>query len=88
MYYTYVLKSDRNFGYYIGYSSDVELRLKTHNSGTVIATKNLRPWRIFYVEEFQDEKDARARERQIKSWKSRNAIEKLIFNKNRGSSIS
>ncbi len=88
MYYTYVLKSDRNSRYYIGYSSDIKLRLKAHNSGNVVATKNLRPWKISYVEEFQDEGDAIARERQIKSWKSRNAIEKLIFNKNRGSSIS
>ena len=79
MFYTYVLKSDKNSRYYIGYTSDIQARLKLHNSKSVLATKNLCPWQLFYFETFDTEKDAIGRERQMKSWKSRSMIEKLKF---------
>ncbi len=79
MYYTYILKSTKNNKYYIGYTHDLDARLKLHNNNKVLATKNLGPWEIFHKEEFQTEQEAMRRERQIKSWKSRKAIEKLKF---------
>lgn len=79
MYYTYILKSKKNNRYYIGYADNFEARLKLHNSGRVTATKYLLPWELFYKEDFQSEVHAISRERQIKSWKSRKAIERLKF---------
>ena len=85
MYHTYILKSKKNNQYYIGYTSDLDVRLKLHNNNKVSATKNLGPWEIFHKEEFRTEREAIHRERQIKSWKSRKAIERLKFEQNRGS---
>src|SRR3989344_3001280 len=86
MYYTYILKSKKDNQYYIGYTNDLDSRLKLHNANTVQATKGLGPWEIFHSEQFQTEKEAVNRERQIKSWKSRKAVERLKFKQNRGSS--
>lgn len=79
MYYTYILKSKKNGKYYIGYTSNLEERLKLHNSNKNLATKNLGPWDLFYFEEFKNEVEAIKKEKQIKSWKSRKMIEKLKF---------
>lgn len=79
MYYTYILKSNKNNKYYIGSTSDLNRRLIEHNSGKVKSTKLYRPWDIYYFQEFNNEKDVILKERQIKSWKSRSMIEKLKF---------
>ncbi|OGE94460.1 MAG: hypothetical protein A3B10_01515 [Candidatus Doudnabacteria bacterium RIFCSPLOWO2_01_FULL_44_21] len=78
MYYTYILKSMNN-KYYIGYTRDVNERLRLHNSGQVISTRSSLPWQLFYKEEFESERDAIIRERQLKAWKSRKALERLKF---------
>ncbi|MEW6407805.1 MAG: GIY-YIG nuclease family protein [Patescibacteria group bacterium] len=87
MYHTYILKSKKNNQYYVGYTNDLNARLELHNVNLVPATKGLGPWEIFHSEQFQTEKEAVHRERQIKSWKSRRAIERLKFKQNRGSAI-
>ena len=78
MYYCYILQSTRNNKYYIGSTKNVSDRLKTHNHGRVTSTKCHRPWILKYQEEYSSLKDARKRERQIKSWHSRKAIERLF----------
>ena len=79
MYYTYILKSRKNNKYYIGYTSDIKKRLGYHNAKKVLATKNSVPWELFHVEEYIMEAEAISRERRIKNWKSRKAIEGLKF---------
>ena len=54
-------------------------RIGLHNKNYVFATKNKGPWQLAYFEKYYSEKEAIARERQIKSWKSRKTIEKLIL---------
>ena len=44
----------------------------------VKSTKRYAPWDIAYIESFTTLKEARARELQLKSWKKRSALEKLI----------
>ncbi|MBI2024127.1 GIY-YIG nuclease family protein [Candidatus Giovannonibacteria bacterium] len=88
MYYTYILVSEKFNAYYVGYTANLNHRLLAHNNGMVRATKNRGPWKIFYHEKFETEVGAVQRERQIKSWKSRKAIERLKFYQNRGSSTS
>jgi len=70
-----------NNKYYIGYTRDVNERLRLHNSGQVISTRSSLPWQLFYKEEFESERDAIIRERQLKAWKSRKALERLKFSK-------
>ncbi len=80
MFYIYILKSKQNNSYYIGSCQNLEKRLKQHNGKLVKSTKRCAPWQIVYSEEYDDLKNARKRESQLKSWKKRKAIEKL-FNK-------
>ncbi|WP_291861625.1 GIY-YIG nuclease family protein [Marinilabilia sp.] len=51
--YVYILYSTSRDGYYIGSTSDVEERLKRHNSGATPSTKGGRPWKIVYREELE-----------------------------------
>ncbi len=80
MYFVYILKSIVNGSYYIGSCQNIETRLKQHNLGLVKSTKRYPPWIIVHNENFATLNEARAREKQIKSWKKRVAIERLIIN--------
>lgn len=79
MYYTYILKSQKNGSYYIGSCADINTRFNLHNEGKVKSTKRYIPWQLTYSEEYTNLKDARKREIQIKNWKKRSAIEKLFI---------
>ena len=76
MYYVYILKSNNN-QYYIGATSNIRNRVKYHNAGRVRSTKSNKPWSLIYKEKYNTLSEARSREKQIKSWKSRKAIERL-----------
>ncbi len=66
MYYVYVLFcQDRAF--YIGYTSDLKTRITAHNNGHVHSTKLRQPIKLIYYECYLDPKDARAREKFLKS---------------------
>jgi len=70
MFYTYVLQSLRDHTYYVGYTKDVNKRLNTHNLGKVRYTKGHFPYKLIYTEEYKSMKDAKAREREIKTFKN------------------
>lgn len=78
MYYVYILKSKKNASYYIGSCKNLQDRITKHNKGLVKSTKRYVPWEKVYHEIYPTLKEARKREKQIKSWKKRSAIEKLI----------
>lgn len=67
MFYTYVLQSDLNNEFYIGYTSNLKKRLVEHNQGLNFSTKKLRPWRLIYYEACIKSNDAKRRERYLKS---------------------
>ncbi|MDP3764868.1 MAG: GIY-YIG nuclease family protein [bacterium] len=78
MFYIYILKSKINGAYYVGSTKNICIRLKMHNNSLVKSTKRYMPWEVIYSEKFPSLSDARNRELQIKSWKKRLAIERLI----------
>ena len=43
-------------------------RLLRHNCGEVYSTKLGTPWNLIYFQEYKDYKEARQKEKQIKSW--------------------
>lgn len=46
-YYTYILESEKVANrFYVGFTEDLELRLKSHNQGGNPHTSKNRPWRI------------------------------------------
>ncbi|MEK7649931.1 MAG: GIY-YIG nuclease family protein [Patescibacteria group bacterium] len=81
MYYIYILLSEKDGRTYVGYTSDLKERLKSHNEGRVTATKHRRPLKIFYTEEFGT--IAKAKNREL-WWKSSSGRKKLknLFMKN------
>lgn len=76
----YILECN-NGSYYIGSTKNLERRLKEHNDGKVYYTKTRRPLTLKYTEEFDTYKLAFKREKQLKSWKKRAALERLFKNR-------
>ena len=75
----YILYSSFLDKYYIGYTGDVLAeRLRKHNSNHKGFTGGKGDWRIVYNEPFQTKEEAIKREKQVKGWKSRKLIHKLI----------
>lgn len=69
MYYVYILEC-KDKSLYTGYTTDVQRRLKIHNSAKTGAkyTKGRRPVKLRHVEKFRTLSQALKREIEIKSW--------------------
>ena len=72
-YYTYLLQSETDHTYYIGYCQDLNIRLSEHNRGKTKSIKHKLPMRLIYYEAYPEKRQAIKRERQLK----RNKTEKL-----------
>jgi putative endonuclease len=78
LYYTYILQSQKNYTYYTGSCKNIDIRLNRHNKGQVKSTKNKRPYKLVYIEEFNSRSEAYGRELQIKSYKGGEAFKRLV----------
>jgi putative endonuclease len=78
MFFVYILRSKKFKKYYTGHTSNVDKRLKEHNSGKVRSTKAFVPWDIVYIEKYESKSEAFKRKMQIKKYKSGEAFKKLI----------
>ena len=67
MHYVYVLRSNRDGNFYVGYSADLPSRVRLHNEGGVQSTRNRRPLELIYYEAYVNQKDALHREKYLKS---------------------
>ena len=75
----YILFSVSAKKYYVGHTTEaVEERLRKHNSNHRGFTGKFNDWQIVYSEEYPSKELAYRREREVKGWKSRVKIEKLI----------
>lgn len=52
---------------YKGYTTDLIRRLKEHNQGLNFSTKSKKPWKIIHYEAYLNEKDAKRREKYLKT---------------------
>ncbi|MES2059546.1 MAG: GIY-YIG nuclease family protein [Patescibacteria group bacterium] len=77
MYTIYILKL-ADSSYYTGSTRDIEQRLSHHGHKKVKSTKDKLPFELVYFENYNNRSEAQSREYQIKKWKSRRAIERLI----------
>ncbi|MBK8494767.1 MAG: GIY-YIG nuclease family protein [Chitinophagaceae bacterium] len=66
-FYTYILKSLKDNGYYYGHTKDLSNRLLKHNTGKVRSTKSRTPFILHYQEEFDTKSVAYLRELYFKS---------------------
>ena len=78
MWFTYIIKSQNFNKYYVGYTEDLNRRIKEHNSGKTKSIVAYVPYELVYSEEYSLKSDARKRELQIKRYKGGNAFKKLI----------
>jgi putative endonuclease len=67
---------DRRF--YVGFTTNLGLRLTDHSSGKSTSTKNRRPLKLLYYEVFINKADAKAREVFLKSGFGRNQLKKAL----------
>jgi putative endonuclease len=65
--YTYVLLSEKDNKFYVGYSGDLRKRFKEHQLGKNSSTKHRRPWQLIYYEMCLSEADAIMREKYLKT---------------------
>ena len=79
MFTVYVLYSASFNKIYIGYTSNLDDRMLSHNSLSKKGhTLKFRPWSLVYAEEFAVKADAMRREKELKSAKGRKFIWELI----------
>jgi len=77
-YYVYVLKSRKKNFQYIGYSEDLKSRFKIHNQGSVKSTRHYRPLDLIHYEAYRDMKDAKRREKYLKTSGGRTTIRTML----------
>ncbi|MDO8498382.1 MAG: GIY-YIG nuclease family protein [bacterium] len=79
-YIVYVLSSTLLSRSYVGFTNDLERRLEEHNKGKSYYASRYAPWKIIYTEEVSDYKEARKREKYLKSASGRKRVLKKLFN--------
>jgi putative endonuclease len=67
MYYVYVLLSEKDGKYYIGFTKDLKTRFAEHNKGHVKSTVERKPFKLIYYEASLNQEDAIRREKYLKS---------------------
>jgi len=77
-YVVYILRSNKDHGYYIGQTKDLAMRLWWHESGLVQSTKNRRPLEVVHSEEYDTRGEAIKREIYLKSLKGGNQFKKIV----------
>jgi putative endonuclease len=79
-YTVYILFSQKYCKTYVGFTSNLEERFKSHNElGNKGWSIKFRPWQIVYTEEFIDKKEAMLREKFLKSGQGRLLVKKMLL---------
>lgn len=81
MYYVYAVYNRENNKTYIGQTDNLEERVALHNSKTFKGSYTSRfsgEWKVVYKEETNTRQEALRREKQLKSYRGREQIKKLI----------
>jgi len=83
MFWVYILFSEKIKKTYVGYTSNLEARLKSHNAlGQKDWASKYRPWLLIHYEVFESKSEAMVREKFLKTGKGRIWIKQLIESKN------
>ena len=67
-YHTYVLISEKDGKYYVGYTKNLNVRFEQHLKGQVTSTKYRLPVKLIYFEACLSQKDALKREKYLKTF--------------------
>lgn len=77
MYCVYVLTNSTGI-YYIGYTSNLVIRLSWHNSDKSRYTKNKGPWRVIFQKPFNTKSEAIKYKKYLKSLKNKKYLQNNI----------
>ncbi len=78
MFYTYVLMSEKDDNFYIGFTKDLRKRIQEHKGGKVEATAPRRPLNLVYYEACIAKNDAIIREKNLKTGLGRKFIKRRL----------
>lgn len=80
MYYVYLIKSINSPDiFYVGYTTNLEQRIETHNSGGSVYTKLHRPWQLIMYLAFAEQTKAKEFETYLKSQSGRAFAKKRFW---------
>ena len=77
-YFTYLLLSEKDGKFYVGYSKDLNVRFEQHQKGLVSSTKHRRPLKLIYYEACLSQQDALKREKYLKTYYGKMFIAKRL----------
>ena len=78
MFFVYVLYSRKDKRFYIGFTKNIERRVKEHVAGRNHTTLRLDSAELIFYEAFVDEKDARRREKYLKTTQGRKGLRYIV----------
>ena len=78
MYTFYILFSETIDKFYVGFTSDLNERIRKHNSNHKGFTGKASDWKLVHSQIYESKDLACTREQQVKAWKSRKKIIELI----------
>ncbi|MFZ0454922.1 MAG: GIY-YIG nuclease family protein [Ignavibacteriaceae bacterium] len=79
-YFVYILQSDKDKQFYVGFTTDLKKRLEQHNHGKAKSTRFRRPLRLVYCEIGLDLSDALHREKYLKTSYGKRYIKNRLKN--------
>ena len=78
MFYTYVLLSEQDKQFYVGFTKNLKLRFEHHKRGLVDSTKDRRPLALVYYEACLNQEDATKREKYLKTYNGRMFLKRRL----------
>ena len=78
IYYTYILESETSGILYIGQTDNLDARIKRHNYGGSVFTRNKGPWKLLHHFTFQTRAEAIATEKKLKNFKNPIKVKEYI----------
>ncbi|MDO8536758.1 MAG: GIY-YIG nuclease family protein [bacterium] len=78
--YVYVLQSQIDNNFYVGYTLNLRRRFDEHNAKKSFSTATRAPFTMIYVEACKNEHDAKRRERYLKTTQGRRFLKLRIRN--------
>jgi len=78
-YFCYILESESSGRLYVGQTNNVEDRVRRHNAGMVLSTRNRGPWKLLYFKDLGDRSASVLLERKLKGMKNPQKVKAWIL---------
>jgi putative endonuclease len=78
MFYVYLLQTDVDASFYVGFTENPEQRLIQHNNGESMYTRRKTPWKMVYIENYNSKSEALKREKFLKKQRNKDFYQRLV----------